>query len=45
MTVQMRIAAVRLTEAIQKSPKAAEAVSVAAGIKDIYTDCEQKGDR
>lgn len=37
MTVQMRIVAIRLTESIQKHPKAAEAVGVASGIKEIPT--------
>lgn len=37
MTVQMRIAAIRLIETIQKHPYIAEAVGVSSGIKEIPT--------
>ena len=37
MTVQMRIAAIRLIETIQKHPNVAEAVGVASGIKETPT--------
>ncbi len=37
MTVQMRIAAIRLIETIQKHPKAAEAVDISSVIKEMPT--------